>query len=219
MAIALAVAGPVARPDVRRATGRDGRRAPCSPRSTPLGPAAAGPARRGWSTWPRRPCRWASSPPSGPIRRALIDETDDPSAVGGVLWVLWLAVAALVPAAWPSGPRPSFDLFLLVPLNLLAARAIADLANRRIPVRTLTWLAPATAVCVAWWASANLRKAVADLARGRGSTPATALGLHLALDLLVVAVLITRAPRPLGPPPRRPPAPGPGRVPRPPCSP
>ena len=48
--------------------------------------------------------------------------------------------------SWPSGPRAALGLFLLVPLNLLAARAITDLANRRIPIRTLTWLAPATAV-------------------------------------------------------------------------
>ena len=39
------------------------------------------------------------------IRQALVDENDDPSVVGGVLWVLWLAVAALAPAFWPGGPR------------------------------------------------------------------------------------------------------------------
>lgn len=126
------------------------------------------------------------------IRLGLTDESDDRKVVGGVFWVLWLAVAALVPALLPSGPRPALGLFLLAPLNLLAARAITDLANRQIPIRTLTWLAPATAVSIAWWASANLRGAMDDLAHARANA-ATALGLHLALDLLVVAVVITRS--------------------------
>jgi len=125
------------------------------------------------------------------VREALTDETDDRSTVGGALWVLWLAAAALVPAFWPGGPRPLSGLFLLVPLNLLAAQGVSDLACRRIPVRTLNWLAPLTAVAVAWWVSDNVRNAVADLARGRADS-ATALGLHLAADLLVAAVWLTR---------------------------
>jgi 4-amino-4-deoxy-L-arabinose transferase-like glycosyltransferase len=125
------------------------------------------------------------------IRLALTDETDDRKVVGGVFWLLWLATAALVPALLPSGPRPALGLFLLAPLNLLAARAITDLATRQVPIRTLTWLAPATAVSIAWWASANLRGAVDDLSHARANA-ATALGVHLALDLLVVAVVITR---------------------------
>jgi hypothetical protein len=126
------------------------------------------------------------------IRLGLTDENDDPRLAGGAFWVLWLATAALVPALLPSGPRPALGLFLLIPLNLLAARAITDLANREIPIRTLTWLAPATAVSIAWWTSANLRGAIDDLAHGRAHA-ATALGLHLALDLLVVAIVITRS--------------------------
>ncbi len=125
------------------------------------------------------------------IRLALIDEDESPAIVGGVFWVLWLAVALLVPVVWPGGSRSLLELSLLVPLSLLAASAIADLANRRIPVRTLTWLAPATAVCVAWLNSTNLRGAVASLLHGRINTK-TALGLHLALDLLIAVVLITR---------------------------
>jgi hypothetical protein len=125
------------------------------------------------------------------IRLGLIDEDEAPAIVGGVFWVLWLALAVLVPVAWPGGPQSLLELSLLVPLNLLAASAIADLANRRVPVRTLTWLAPATAVCVAWLNSANLRGAVAGLAHGRIDTK-TALGLHLALDLLLIAVWMTR---------------------------
>jgi hypothetical protein len=104
---------------------------------------------------------------------------------------LWLAVALLLPVVWPSGSRSLLELSLLVPLSLLAASAIADLANRRIPVRTLNWLAPATAVCVAWLNSSNLRVAVAGLLHGRINSK-TALGLHLALDLLIVVVLLTR---------------------------
>jgi hypothetical protein len=125
------------------------------------------------------------------IRMALTDETDDHRVVGGVFWVLWLAVGALAPALWPNGPRPVFGLFLLVPLNLLTARAISDLANRRLSVRTLIYLAPATAASVAWWASANLRGAIDDLTHARAHS-ATALGLHLGLDLLVLTVLLTR---------------------------
>jgi hypothetical protein len=124
-------------------------------------------------------------------RLALTDESNDPGIVGGVLWVMWLAVAAVVPVFWPAGPRPVIDLFLLVPLNLLSARTIIDLANRRISVRTLTWIAPATAASIAWWASADLREAVSNLAHGRAGA-STALGLHLALDLLVVAFWLTR---------------------------
>jgi 4-amino-4-deoxy-L-arabinose transferase-like glycosyltransferase len=125
------------------------------------------------------------------IRQALVVEVDNDATTGGVLWVFWLAVAALAPTFWPTGPRATFDLFLLLPLNLLAARAMSDLAYRAIPIRVLNLLAPATAVCVAWWVSANLRGAVAELARGRASS-ATGLGLHLALDLLIGAVLFTR---------------------------
>jgi hypothetical protein len=125
------------------------------------------------------------------IRLALVDESNTPETVGGSLWVVWLAVAALALGAWPSGPQGAFDLILLVPLSLLAAQTIADLANRRLPVRTLIWLAPATAVSVAWWASANLREAFDDVAHGRASA-ATALGMHLALDLVVVSVWLVR---------------------------
>src|SRR5205085_5269867 len=51
---------------------------------------------------------------------------------------------------------------------------------------------PATAVSIDWWDSATLREAVDDLAHLRADS-ATALGMHLALDLLVVAVVMTRS--------------------------
>ncbi len=125
------------------------------------------------------------------IRLAVIDEDDERSVVGGSFWVVWLAVAALAPAFWPRGPWHLFGLFLLVPLNLLAATTISDLATRKIPVRRLIWIAPATAATIAWWVSAELRNAVADLLDGRADS-ATALGVHLAVDLLIVALWLTR---------------------------
>ncbi len=126
------------------------------------------------------------------IRAALVDESETPEAVGGSFWVVWLAVAALAPVIWPGGPRKAFDLLLLVPISLLAAQTIADLANRRLSVRALMLLAPATAMSIAWWASADLNKSVDDVIHGRADT-ATALGLHLAVDLVVVSVLLVRA--------------------------
>ena len=44
------------------------------------------------------------------IRRALVVEVNDDETTGCVLWVLWLAVAALAPSAWPTGPRASFEI-------------------------------------------------------------------------------------------------------------
>jgi 4-amino-4-deoxy-L-arabinose transferase-like glycosyltransferase len=126
------------------------------------------------------------------IRSALVDESETPEAVGGSFWVIWLAVAALAPVIWPGGPRKAFDLLLLVPISLLAAQTIADLANRRLSVRALMLLAPATAMSIAWWASADLNKSVDDVIHGRADS-ATALGLHLAVDLVVVSVLLVRA--------------------------
>jgi hypothetical protein len=125
------------------------------------------------------------------IRLALVDEGNSPESVGGSFWVIWLAVAALTPAFWPRGPQAAVDLFLLVPLDLLAAVTVADLVNRRIPVRVLIGLAPATAMSVAWWASDDLRGAVGDLVRGQVDA-ATALGLHLALDLILFSIWLTR---------------------------
>jgi len=170
------------------------------------GPAAVrallGPAEPGVACWPGLLAGLLDlAPATVPLglfgawraaRQALTAEPGDREADNGAFCVLWLAVAAVLPAAWPGGPRPALTLFLLVPLNLLAARAMLDLAARRIPVRALAWLAPATAVAVAWWASSHLRDAVSGLARGCRPAPDTALGLHLAFDLLVVAALATR---------------------------
>jgi hypothetical protein len=126
------------------------------------------------------------------IRSALVDDSNTRETVGGSLWVIWLVVAGLVSAVWPSGPQSVFDLVLLVPLSLLAALAIADLVNRRVSVRALVWLAPATAMSIAWWASADLSAAIDDVIHGRADV-ATALGLHLAFDLIVGSVWIIRA--------------------------
>ncbi len=121
------------------------------------------------------------------IRSALRDEGNSRETVGGSLWVIWLATAALTPAVWPNAPRGELELILLVPLCLLAAQTIADIINRRVPVRALVVLAPATAVTIAWWASANLHTALDELFHGRANTM-TALGLHLALDLAVACI-------------------------------
>ena len=126
------------------------------------------------------------------VRTALVSERDDRPTIGSIFWALWLAVAALAPALWVGGPQTAMGLFLLVPLNLLAAQAIADLTARRASVRSLGWLAPATVVSVVWWVSGDLRGAVIGLTRGHVG-PRSALGLHLALDLLVVAVVLARA--------------------------
>jgi hypothetical protein len=125
------------------------------------------------------------------IRLSLAEDSPPPATAGSSLWVVWLAVAALAPAFWPGGPRAAMDLFLLVPLDLLAALTVADLVNRKIPVRALIGLAPATAFSIAWWASEDLQGALDDLAGGRADA-ATALGLHLAVDLLLASILLTR---------------------------
>ncbi len=125
------------------------------------------------------------------IKAALVSERDDRRTIGGIFWVLWLAVAALVPAVWVGGPQTTMSLFLLVPLNLLAAQAVSDLATRRASFRWLSWLAPATAVSVVWWVSGDLRSAVIALSHGVVG-PRSALGLHLAFDLLIAVVWLSR---------------------------
>jgi hypothetical protein len=126
------------------------------------------------------------------LRRALGGEADDPTVVGVTFWLIWLAIAAVAPALWPTGPQPALALWLLVPLNLLSAWVMTDLARRQLPVRILTWLAPASACTLAWWISSDLRGALLHVASGRRPTSATALGLHLAVDLVVITALATR---------------------------
>ena len=125
------------------------------------------------------------------VRSALIDEFNTLETVGGSFWVVWLAVGSLAPTVWPSGPQDAFDLILLVPLNLLAAQTIADLVNRRVSVRTLVGLVPATAISIAWWTSDDLRRAFLEFIQGRADA-VTALGLHLVLDLVLASVLVVR---------------------------
>jgi hypothetical protein len=125
------------------------------------------------------------------IRSGLLDEANTGEATSGSFWVIWFAIAALLPIAWPSGPQSAFDLVILVPLSLLAGQTIGDLINRRVSVRALVVLAPATALSIAWWTSADLSEAIGDLTDGRADA-ATALGLHLALDLVIASVWISR---------------------------
>lgn len=126
------------------------------------------------------------------IRQSLTCDGGSPSSVGLSFWVLWLAIAALLPSFWPQGPAPSMLLVLVVPLNLLAAYAITELAERRISVRSLTWLAPATACTLAWWFSSDLRHALESLAHGQRPSPSTAIGLHLGVDVAVLLAVLTR---------------------------
>jgi 4-amino-4-deoxy-L-arabinose transferase-like glycosyltransferase len=127
------------------------------------------------------------------VRQVLAAEPDDPTALGLTFWLVWLAVAALVPALWPAAPLAARRLLLLVPLNLLAAQAMADLAARRVAARNLIWLAPLTALSVSWWFSADLRDAVGGLQQaGQRYDALGLLKLHLGLDLLVVLAVATR---------------------------
>ncbi len=125
------------------------------------------------------------------VRLALVADNDDRLVVGGVLWVVWLAVGAIAPALWPAGPQSALAIFLLVPLNLLAAGMIGDLAGRRVSARSLVWLAPATVVTIFWWLSQQLRDAVTSLMAGNFDTD-TVLGLHLAFDLVLGVLIFTR---------------------------
>ncbi len=125
------------------------------------------------------------------VRASLSDELNSFDTIGGSLLVIWLAIASLTPTVWPSGPQGAVDLIILVPLNLLAAQTIADLVNRRVSVRSLIGLAPAIAISIAWWVSDDLGKAISGLFHGRIDA-ATALGLHLALDVIVVSVVLGR---------------------------
>lgn len=126
------------------------------------------------------------------LRRLLTAEGEDRVTSGGTLCLAWLAVAALTPTVLSRGPRPALNLFLMVPLNLLAGSAIADLSGRRIQARALCWLAPGSAATVAWLTSTHLRSAASDLFAMRRPDPASALGMHLALDLVLVMVVAVR---------------------------
>ena len=118
------------------------------------------------------------------IRSALVDESEtrETAAVHSG-WSGWRS------PRWPDGlakrTAQSVRPVMLLPVSLLAAQTIADLANRGSR-RVVILLAPATAMSIAWWASADLSEAVEDLIRGQADT-ATALGLHLALDLVVAS--------------------------------
>ena len=125
------------------------------------------------------------------VRRALAHEGDDRETIGGSLWIVWAGVAALAASFWTNGPRQALEIFLLAPLNLLAAATVADLVNRRVSVRALVGLAPALAFCLAWWASHDLRGAFDDVLAGRVGSAST-LGLHVALDLLIASFFLCR---------------------------
>src|SRR5205823_4491830 len=45
------------------------------------------------------------------VRDAMVSERDDRATIGGIFFVVWLAVAALAPAAWVAGPQTAMGLF------------------------------------------------------------------------------------------------------------
>jgi hypothetical protein len=124
------------------------------------------------------------------FRRAIQAGPSSRSTLGGAFWLLWLATAVLASSLWPNGPRAAIDLFSLVPLNLLAAQEITDLASRRLPVRSLTWLVPATILATAWWMLPGLRSNVAPLVQGRWPEPSAALRIHIMVDIIIISVVI-----------------------------
>jgi hypothetical protein len=80
-------------------------------------------------------------------------------------------------------------MFLAVPLSLLAARTIIELATRRLSSRALIGLAPATALLLLWWWLPELRAAFEGMLHRRSFSPGMSLALHLGLDLVVLMAL------------------------------
>ena len=127
------------------------------------------------------------------IRSALVDESDTHETIGGSFWVIWLASRRAGPDVLAQPDRA-------VPSTCSCWSRLACWPRRRSPTSptagyrcaSLIAVAPATAMSITWWASADLSEAVDDLIHGRADS-ATALGLHLALDLVVASVLIIRA--------------------------
>ena len=109
---------------------RPGRR--CSRRSiriVPTGPACSTADRPGAGHAAARPVRGRPDGPPGPDRRDRRPARSSAGSSGSCGWPSrpWCRRSGRAARARPSG------LFLLVPLNLLAARAIADLASRSDP--------------------------------------------------------------------------------------
>jgi hypothetical protein len=123
------------------------------------------------------------------VSKILTDFTEDAETSAGLFWLVWLLIACLIPAVLPTAPRSLIDSFILIPLGLLSASAIADLAARNLPVKGLMIVAPATAAAIAWSTSLDLRNGIYDLLAGRADY-ATALGLHLALDVLIASAFL-----------------------------
>lgn len=121
---------------------------------------------------------------AGELRRSVADER---ARLGGSLWLGWLGVAATAVAGWRAGPQATLNLLLLVPLNVLAAGAMVDLAQRRVGARALIWLAPATAVSLAWWLSGDLRAGAAELMRGHWPRRVALLGPPIFAGLVLLA--------------------------------
>lgn len=126
------------------------------------------------------------------FRRVIAAREEDRGLVGGTLCLAWLMVASVAPMVLSEGPRPALNLLLLMPLNLFAAATIADLANRVIDARALSWLAPVSAATTTWWTSTHLRVATSEILAMRTPTSNSALGLYLALGLALAMLVAVR---------------------------
>ena len=113
------------------------------------------------------------------------------SASGSALWLAWLATSLLAVAALPRGPKPVLNLFLLVPLNLLAAGALADLACRRTSAKALAWLVPTTLAALTWWASPAIRAGTRAVLAGHRLGAGELFGLELGLMIAAALALAT----------------------------
>lgn len=90
--------------------------------------------------------------------------SDNAQVSGGALWLAWLVAAVVLMLIWRDGPSPSLQLLVLVPLNVLASQTIVDLVGRRLPTRSLLWLAPATVLALSWANVPELRAAGSAIA-------------------------------------------------------
>lgn len=80
---------------------------------------------------------------------------------GLILWTIWSVVVLALSIYWPLGPTSTIGLLLTCPLALLAAHTIRGLSQRQIPARLLVRFTPLIVLAFAWWASSDVRFAVA----------------------------------------------------------
>lgn len=126
------------------------------------------------------------------IKSALVEEDSGAGRLEGcLLMVLWVCIATLVLLRW--GPRSELlRLFLVVPLLLLAAAVLVDLAQRKLSLETGAVLAVATAAVIGLWAAPRVQAAMLQLVMGAAMTAADWLRIHLFLDLVLLTGIAAR---------------------------